>query len=76
MPKTFNMDNRLNLKTPWNEVKEKLKEHNIDLSDEDLNYQPGNEDALLSRLALKLHKNKQEVKDYIESVSQNKSQAG
>ena len=70
------MDNVLNLKSSWNEVKEKLKEHNIDLSDEDLVYQPGQENELITRLEKKLNKSRQEVIDYVESVSTNKTQAG
>ncbi|MEO8584249.1 MAG: hypothetical protein ABI415_10650 [Flavitalea sp.] len=70
------MENTLNLQSPWTEVKEKLKEHNIALTDNDLNFQPGKEGELLSHLAGKLHKSRQEIKEYIESVSSNKTQAG
>ena len=34
----------LNLQKPWEQVKETLKEINLELTDEDLAYQPGQED--------------------------------
>ena len=46
----------LNLASPWEEVKEKLKEVNSELTDEDLQYQPGGEDELLQRLSKKMNK--------------------
>jgi hypothetical protein len=64
------------LDAPWDEVKEHLKEVNTTLTDEDLNYQPGQEEALLERLAAKLEKSKLEVKALIESVSYSKGMAG
>lgn len=67
--------NQLNLQKPWDRVKETLKEINIDLTDEDLNYQPGQEDQLLERLEKKLHKPKDEVKALLESISSNKGKA-
>ncbi|MBC7827095.1 MAG: hypothetical protein H7122_05070 [Chitinophagaceae bacterium] len=67
---------KLKLNTPWEEVKEKLKETNIHLTDEDLHYQPGEEDALLERLQNKMGKSKEEIKRFIESVSSTKGIAG
>ena len=67
---------RLNLHAPWSEVRELLKEANIELTDEDLNYEPGREDELLTRLESKLGKSKSQVKAYIESVSSNRGIAG
>lgn len=64
------------LERPWDEVKEKLKETNIGLSDEDLAYSPGKEDELISRLEKKLGKSPDEVRMWIESVSSNTSKAG
>lgn len=69
------MTNTLQLHAPWSEVKEKLKENNIGLTDEDLHYEPGNEEALLERLQQKMKKSRDEVKGYIESVSVNKGKA-
>lgn len=62
---------KLKLEAPWAEVKEMLKEVNMDLTDEDLQYEPGQEDELLERLSGKLNKSKPEVKAWIESVSFN-----
>jgi hypothetical protein len=67
---------RLNLRCPWPEVKERLKENDISLTDRDLEYQPGREDDLLERLAGRLNKSKKDVKEYIESVSANEDKAG
>ena len=66
----------LNLKSPWPEVKERLKENDINLSDEDLEYRPGRDEELLERLASKMNKSKEEIKEYIESISANKDKAG
>ena len=65
----------LNLKAPWEEVKEMLQEINLDLTDEDLAYTPGNEKELLERVANKVHKSVPDTKDWIESVSHNKGLA-
>ena len=69
------MDTRLKLEAPWEEVKEKLKEVNNELTDEDLEYNPGNELALLERLARKMDKDIPAVKAWVESVSFNKGKA-
>ena len=66
------MDKHLKLDAPWEQVKERLKEINYNLTDEDLAYQPGNADSLLNRLAKKLNRTPDEVKAWIESVSYNK----
>ena len=70
------MDNQLNLKASWEEVKEKLKENDIQLTDADLEYRSGKEKELLDRLAEKLDKSPLEVKEYIESISANTGKAG
>jgi hypothetical protein len=69
------MEDTLKLEAPWEQVKEKLKEINIDLSDEDLDYAPGRENALLHRLAEKMNRSTGEIKAWIESVSANKGKA-
>ena len=67
------MDNyQLKLEAPWEEVREKLKEVNIDLTDEDLQYAPGAEKELLERLSAILKKSIPDVKAWVESVSANK----
>ncbi|HLG41315.1 MAG TPA: hypothetical protein VI461_16670 [Chitinophagaceae bacterium] len=65
----------LRLEAPWEEVKEKLKENDITLTDEDLNYSPGHENELLEHLSRKMKKDKSAVKAYIESISYNKGKA-
>ena len=67
---------KLNLKSPWPEVRERLKENDINLTDQDLEYMPGNDEELLERLADKMHKSKNEVREYIESISGNEDKAG
>jgi uncharacterized protein YjbJ (UPF0337 family) len=67
--------NTLRLAAPWQQVKELLKEVNSDLSDDDLEYQPGKEDELLERLSHKMERNSDHIKAWIESVSSNKRPA-
>ncbi|HUQ67831.1 MAG TPA: hypothetical protein VM101_16830 [Flavitalea sp.] len=67
---------KLNLRSPWHEVKERLKENDINLTDDDLEYEPGNEEQLLERLAGKMNKSRDQIKDYIESVSHNRDKSG
>ena len=70
------MDNyQLKLEAPWNEVKEMLREINMDLTDDDLRYERGKEKELLERLSRKLNKNVPDIKAWIESVSHNKGLA-
>jgi hypothetical protein len=66
----------LKLCAPWEEVKEKIKEINIELTDEDLEYEEGNPDILLERLAIKLKRSKEQVKAFIESISYTDGIAG
>jgi uncharacterized protein YjbJ (UPF0337 family) len=65
----------LKLQKPWEQVKETLKEVNIELTDDDLMYQPGKEEQLLERLEKKMNKSKAEIKVLIESISSNKGKA-
>jgi hypothetical protein len=46
----------LKIKTPWEEVKEKIKEANVELTDADLNYNEDQEKQLLEHLAKKMQK--------------------
>lgn len=69
------MEKQLKLEAPWAQVKEQLKEIDHSLTDEDLLYQPGEETALLQRLAKKMGKDTAAVRDWIESVSYNKGKA-
>ncbi|GAO43535.1 hypothetical protein [Flavihumibacter petaseus] len=63
------------LMEPWPDTREKLKEIENHLTDEDLDYEPGHEDDLLKRLAAILNKDMEAVKVWIESVSANKAKA-
>jgi hypothetical protein len=67
---------KLNLKSPWEEVRERLKENDITLTDQDLEYRPGSDDELIERLAVKMNKSRKETKEYIESVSANEDKSG
>jgi hypothetical protein len=68
-------NNTFTLHASWQEVKEKIKEKNIGITDADLAYEPGQEDALLHRLAAKMNRSIEEVKMFIESISYNKGLA-
>jgi hypothetical protein len=65
----------LKLEAPWEEVKDRIQEIHIDLTDEDLAYEEGKEKELLERVARKLNKSIPAVKAWIESVSHNKGLA-
>lgn len=73
--RNFNMSQSLKLEAPWAEVREKLKEIRLDLTDEDLEYSPGQEEELLKRLSARMKKDIPAVKAWIESVSFNKGKA-
>lgn len=68
--------NKLNLRSPWPEVRERMKENDINLTDQDLEYSLGKEEELLERLAGKMNKSKEEVREYIESISGNEDKSG
>jgi hypothetical protein len=71
------MDNlSLRLHSSWDEVKEKIKERNIEVTDEDLEYTPGQEAELFQRLTGKLGNSPDEVRRFIESISHNEGMAG
>ncbi len=65
-------DYKLKLEAPWAEVKEQLKEVQPDLTDADLDYQPGKEKELLERISKKMGKDLPAIKAWIESVSYNR----
>lgn len=67
----------INLKpgTDWDEVKERIKERNVFLTDDDLRLEPGKEEAMLKRLAEKMDRSVEQVRSYIESISHNKDAA-
>ena len=67
---------KLSLGSDWEDVKSKIKETNISITDEDLEYEKGKEDELLERLAKKMKRSKEEFRAFIESISVNKDLAG
>jgi hypothetical protein len=69
------MENRLHLQASWPEVKEKLKEINTSLTDEDLACQPGKEDEMIKRLSAKTGRTPEAIRIWIESVSANRGKA-
>jgi hypothetical protein len=68
-----NKMNKLNLSAPWPEVKEKIKESNIELTDQDLEFNDDQE--LLKHLSKKMNRTPEEVQKWIESVAANKGKA-
>lgn len=53
---------------PWKKKKEVLKKQYTSLSDEDLKYEKGKENQLISRIQQKLGKTKDEVKRIIKQL--------
>jgi hypothetical protein len=66
----------LRLQGPWDAVKEKMKENDINLTDADLEYEPGKEEGLLQRLEKLMNKPREQIIAYIESISSNEGLAG
>jgi len=66
----------LRLHASWEKVKERMKENDINLTDEDLEYEPGKEEELLQRLEKVMDKPRHLVIAYIESISSNEDMAG
>ena len=65
----------LRLQSPWEAVKERMKENDINLTDADLEYEPGKEEELIQRLEKLMNKSRQQVIAYIESISANEGMA-
>ena len=59
---------KLELKGKWNELKGKVKESHSDLTDDDLEYEEGQDDQLLGRLQQKLGKGKEELIEWLRSL--------
>jgi hypothetical protein len=70
------MEKFIKLNSSWDEVKEKIKEINPEITDSDLVLDHGNEEEVFEKLSKKLHKSIEDVKAWVESVSANKSIAG
>ncbi len=69
------MPYQFKLEQPWDVVKEHLKENNITLTDEDLEYRPGHEEQLLEHLEKKMHLDRERIIELIESISSNQGRA-
>ena len=66
----------LKLRSSWEEVKEKMKENDHTLTDEDLDYTVGREEELIERLEKVMGKTREQIIAYIESISANADLAG
>ena len=64
------------LESSWEKVKERMKENDINLTDADLDYEPGQEEELIQRLEKVMNKPRYQVIAYIESISSNEDMAG
>ena len=56
------------IKGNWNIIKGSLKQQYADLTDDDLEYQEGQEDELIGRIQKKIGKTKDDVKAFIDSL--------
>jgi hypothetical protein len=70
------MEKFIKLNSSWDEVKEKIKETNPEITDSDLVLDHRNEEEVFEKLSKKLHKSIEDVKAWVESVSANKTIAG
>lgn len=68
------METQLKITGNWSEIRTKLKEKFIKLTDDDLFFKEGKEDELLARLERKLGKSKEEISDTIEKLQSQKNQ--
>ena len=55
----------LKLQAPWETVKERMKENDINLTDKDLEYIPGKEEELIQRLEKIMNRSRDQVIAYI-----------
>jgi uncharacterized protein YjbJ (UPF0337 family) len=70
------MEKFIKLNSSWDDVKEKIKETNPEITDSDLVLDHGSEEKVFENLSAKLHMSVDEVKAWIESVSATKTIAG
>jgi hypothetical protein len=70
------MNSSFRLKSSWEDLKEKMKETNLELTDSDLEMKAGNESDFLERIAKKLNKTPQEIRALVESISATDGIAG
>ena len=70
------MENKVTQREYWEEIKEKLKETHLELTNEDLEIKEGRVNEFLERLGTKLNKTKKEVNALIESIAASSGIAG
>lgn len=59
---------KLKLNGNWNELKGKIKQQYANLTDDDLLYEEGKDDALLGKIQQKVGKTKEEIIQWIERL--------
>ena len=59
----------LQIKTSWNDVRQKIQDAYPTLTDEDLKYEEGNEDELLERLETETGKDREDLIEWINQLS-------
>lgn len=52
----------------WEEVKEKIKKEHSHLTEDDLIYEAGKEEELMKRLAARLDKSEEEVRNWLSLI--------
>jgi uncharacterized protein YjbJ (UPF0337 family) len=62
--------NKFQIKSNWNEIKDKLKQKYAELTEEDLSFTEGREEDMLGRLAQRLGRSKEHLRQEIEEVQQ------
>ncbi len=70
------MDKIVDQNEYWDEIKEKIKETHVELTDADLEIRDGRVNEFFERLSLKLNKSKEEVIELIEAIAANSTIAG
>ena len=70
------MDTEVIQDKSWEDIKEKIKETHLELTDEDLDKTSGDINEFLEKLAVKLHKSKEQVLELIQSIAANSGIAG
>ena len=59
------MENSKSFEENWPQYRDRLKKEHPELTDEDLKYEPGDEEEVLKRLQAKLNKTKHEIRNWL-----------
>ena len=70
------MEKKVDPSIYWDDIKEKLKETHVELTDADLEIKEGRVNDFLKRVAHKLNKSKKEVNELVEAIASNSNIAG